>query len=181
MSATAGDLVDLFHHRWGVPVLAEIGATPAAARIAALSRRLGAGREVLRRTLATLEDLGLARRNAGYGHPLRPEFLLTPRGREVAKWAASFLAAVRRAGVEDTAGRKWSMPVLLAVHRGARRFSELEARLPGVTARALALALKDLEAAGLVVRAVTDDWPPRVEYAVARAGRGPARVLARVP
>jgi DNA-binding HxlR family transcriptional regulator len=181
MSANAGDLVDLFHHRCAVAVLAEVRATPAAGRVAALGRRLGAGREVLKRTLATLEDLGLARRNEGYGHPLRPEVLLTARGRQVGEWCRTFLEGIRRDGIEDVAGRKWSMPVLLAVHRGSGRFSELEATLPGVTARALALALKDLQEAELVDRVVVDDYPPRVEYAVSRSGRRTARRLEHAP
>jgi DNA-binding HxlR family transcriptional regulator len=51
-----------------------------------------------------------------------------------------------------------------------RRFSELRAALPA-TARALALALKDLEDAGLVHRAVTEDRPPRTMYEVTRTAR----------
>ncbi len=72
------------------------------------------------------------------------------------------------------------MPVLLAVHQGAGRFSELEVTLPGVSARALALALKDLQEVGLVDRVVEDDYPPRVTYAVGRKGRRVARLLAEV-
>jgi DNA-binding HxlR family transcriptional regulator len=48
-----------------------------------------------------------------------------------------------------------------------RRFSELRAALPA-TARALALALKDLETTGLVRRTVTDDRPPQVSYRATR-------------
>ena len=44
------------------------------------------------------------------------------------------------------------MPVVLALAEGPRRFSELRDALEGVSPRALALALKDLEAAGLVDR-----------------------------
>jgi len=180
-ATSADDLADLFHHRWAVPILAEVRGLPAAGRVAALARRLGAGRDVLRRTLTTLEELGLARKNPGYGHPLRPEFLLTARGREVGDWCDAFLGRVRRDGFEEVALRKWSMPVLLAVHRGATRFSELETGLAGITARALALSLKELGGAGLVDRVVVDAHPPRVAYAVSRRARRTARLLDAAP
>jgi DNA-binding HxlR family transcriptional regulator len=38
--------------------------------------------------------------------------------------------------------------------------------LPGVTARALALALKDLEGSGLVARRVLESYPPATVYAL---------------
>ena len=37
------------------------------------------------RSLAHLIDIGLVIRNPGYGHPLRPEYLLTDNGRGVAE------------------------------------------------------------------------------------------------
>jgi DNA-binding HxlR family transcriptional regulator len=51
--------------------------------------------------------------------------------------------------------------------------------VPGVTPRALALALKDLEAAGLVERLVDDQsYPPTVTYAATRAAAPLQRALA---
>ena len=129
MPASARELADLFHHRWAVPVLAEVSTTPAAGRIAALGRRLGAGRQILRRTVAALGERGLVRKNPGYGHPLRPEFLLTRRGIVVGAWCETFVREIRRKRLERVVLRKWSMPVLLAVRRGGRRFSELETAL----------------------------------------------------
>ena len=69
-------LVALCHHRWSLPVLAEIGRTRGT-RFATLTGRLGVTGESLRRTLAYLQEEGLVERNPGYGHPLRPEYLLT--------------------------------------------------------------------------------------------------------
>ena len=45
-----------------------------------------------------------------------------------------------------------------------RRFSELRSSLPGVTPRALALALRDLEQASLVRREVLPTRPPSTVY-----------------
>lgn len=169
-------LVTLCHHRWSLPVIAEIGRTRGS-RFATLAGRLGVTGESLRRTLAYLQDEGLVARNPGYGHPLRPEYVLTVDGRRVAPDAGRLLAAL--SGHEDVGLKKWSLPVLAELAE-PRRFSELRAALPA-TARALALALRDLEGAGLVRRTVTDDRPPQTRYEPTRAARqiaASARLLA---
>lgn len=152
-------LIALCHHRWSLPVLAEIGRTRGS-RFATLTGRLGVAGESLRRTLAYLHEKGLVDRNPGYGHPLRPEYVLTPSGRALAPRAQRVVRAV--AGREHVGLKKWSLPVLAELTE-PRRFSELRAALP-VTARALALALADLESAGLVRRSVTEDRPPQTRY-----------------
>jgi DNA-binding HxlR family transcriptional regulator len=118
--------------------------------------------ESLRRTLTYLQDERLVARNPGYGHPLRPEYVLTASGRAVAPRAQRLVRAI--AGREDVGLKKWSLPVLAQLTE-PRRFSELRAALP-VTARALALALAELESAGLVRRSVTEDRPPQTRYEV---------------
>jgi DNA-binding HxlR family transcriptional regulator len=158
------DLIALFHHRWSAPVLAELART-GGTRFVVLSKALGVGRESLRRTLDALIDLGLVRRNPGYGHPLRPEYLLTPRGDAAAERCTRLLEVLD--GDLDVALKKWSLPVLVALSRPSR-FSEVRDALPGVTARALALALKELEAAGLVRRQVQETYPPSTVYAATR-------------
>src|SRR5215813_4695568 len=149
-------LIALFHHRWAPPALALLD-DRSGARFVELQRTLDVGRESLRRALDALIELGLVRRNPGYGHPLRPEYVLTPDGEEAASRCARLLAAVDDEA--DVILRKWSLPVLVAL-RGNARFSELREALPGITARALALALKDLERAGLVTRRVEETYPP---------------------
>jgi DNA-binding HxlR family transcriptional regulator len=152
-------LIALCHHRWSLPVIAEIGRTRGS-RFATLVGQLGVTGESLRRTLTYLQQEGIVERNEGYGHPLRPEYLLTYAGRRVAPHASDLMAAL--AGHEDVGLKKWSLPVLAELTE-SRRFSELRAALP-VTARALALALADLESAGLVRRSVTEDRPPQTRY-----------------
>jgi len=73
--------------------------------------------------------------------------------------------------------RKWSVPTL-AVLDDDRRFTDLRSALPGVTPRALALALRDLEAAGLVERDVVAARPPFAIYGATRSGRAVRRALA---
>lgn len=164
MSTT--DLVSLFHHRWSPPALALL-AERGGARFAELQRKLGVGSDSLRRALDGLIQLGYVQRNPGYGHPLRPEYLITGAGRD----AGAACRRLLRAGDADLLLRKWSVPTLAQL-REPRRFSELRAALPSVTPRALALALKDLETAGLVRREIVDSRPPSTLYrATARGAR----------
>jgi DNA-binding HxlR family transcriptional regulator len=167
-------LIELFHHRWAAPVLAEL-LREKGTRFVLLANRLGVGRESLRRTLEALIASGHVARNPGYGHPLRPEYVLTASGRPVAQRCDRLLAALGPRA--DVGLKKWSMPVLAALG-GSMRFSELREALPGVTARALALALKDLQAAGYVEREVVDDYPPTTIYRLTRAGAGLRSILA---
>ena len=167
----------LFHHRWAAPILAELHRSKGS-RFVTLSNRLGLGRESLRRTLAALVEAGLVTKNPGYGHPLRPEYVLTQRGRTVAPACARLIAALERLDADDIGLKKWSMPAVLALADGECRYSELRKRLPEVTPRALTLALKDLAAAQLVERRVTPDYPPATMYRLRRRGRPLADILA---
>ncbi len=141
-------LVALFHNRWSVPILAELH-RQRGSRFVTLARTLGMSRESLRRTLAALIESGLVGRNPGYGHPLRPEYVL-------------------------------SMPVVHALSEGPLRFSELRDRLEGISPRALTLALKELEAAGVVERRVTNDYPPATSYRLAPDARPIASLVGKL-
>lgn len=169
-------LVALFHHRWAVPVLALL-LQDRGAKFVTLTNRLGAGTDVLRQTLSALVEQGLVRKNPGYGHPMRPEYLLTPRGARLAPWAQRVLRVLRSLGAEGVGLRKWSMAVALALASGERRFGELKEALPGVTARALTLALGALEDAGVVERRVVGERRPVPLYRLTRRGRRLAPVV----
>jgi DNA-binding HxlR family transcriptional regulator len=158
------DLVTLFHYRWAPPALALVDER-GGARFVELQRKLGVGRDSLRRALDALLELGLLRRNPGYGHPLRPEYLVTQAGRDAARMCAGVLAA----GDADVLLRKWSVPTLAQLEE-PRRFSELRAALAGITPRALALALRDLEDAGFVAREVLPTRPPSTRYRATPSG-----------
>jgi DNA-binding HxlR family transcriptional regulator len=160
----------LFHHRWSVPVLSELERA-GGSRFVTLSRRLGIGRESLRRTLGWLIERDLVMRNPGYGHPLRPEYVLTERGAALAPACTALIRALDALHVEQLGLNKWSMPVVAALDAGESRFGQLRRQLPGVSPRSLTLALKALAEAGLVERRVLDAFPPATLYRLApRAG-----------
>ena len=159
------ELIALFHHRWAPPALALLGERKGA-RFVELQRRLEVGRESLTRALAALIDQGLIRRDTGYGHALRPEYLPTAKGQRAAAVATRVLAI----GDHDLLLRKWSVPVLAELGDD-RRFSELRVALGDVTPRALALALQDLETARLVRREVLPTRPPSTVYRATARGR----------
>lgn len=141
------------------------------AKFATLSRALGVVPDSLRRALEGLAEAGLAERNPGYGHPMRPEWILTPAGERIAPACEVLLRGVRRLGMEEVADRKWAFPVLLALRPGEARFSEIERAIPAVTPRALAITLRGMEAAGAVRREVEGCRPPAVTYSLAPRAR----------
>lgn len=125
-------------------------------------------------------EAGLVMRNPGYGHPLRPEYIPTGRGSRVARSCLPLVALLRRLHLEGVGLKKWSMPLVGELRGGPKRFSELKATLPGLTARALALALKDLEGSALVERHVVDTYPPIAFYKLTPKGRRFAQVVRRI-
>jgi DNA-binding HxlR family transcriptional regulator len=170
------DAVDLLpallHHRWSLPVLVALGERDGA-RFVELARGLGVPRETLARTLAALIREGLVERNPGYGHPLRPEYCLTGRGARIAEPAGRVLDELAAAGLTSLGLNKWTLPLLgaLAVAGEPARFGALLEALPGLSERALSIALKDLAAAGLVKRSLIGSYPPAAAYRPAGRGR----------
>ncbi|MDQ7907439.1 helix-turn-helix domain-containing protein [Phytohabitans sp. ZYX-F-186] len=66
----------------------------------------------------------------------------------------------------DIIGVRWAGPILLAGARGARRFTEYRAMVPGISDPQLALRLKQLQGRGLVERTVIPSTPVQIRYAL---------------
>lgn len=67
-------------------------------------------------------------------------------------------------------GKKWNAAVLMAMELGASRFSEIRAGVQGISSRLLTARLRELTAAGLVIREVTPTMPVQVRYTLTPAG-----------
>jgi len=166
------------NRRWTLPVIVELHRSRGC-KFVALVNVLGVGRETLRETLGSLIDAGLVTRNPGYGHPMRPEYVLTARGRRTAPVAERLLEELERRDALELGLKKWSLPVLAALGRESR-FGELKSRLAPVTPRALTLALKGLVRAGLVERRIHEAFPPATSYRLTSSGRPLGRLAARL-
>jgi DNA-binding HxlR family transcriptional regulator len=71
----------------------------------------------------------------------------------------------------ERVGRRWNGAILLALGRGATRFSEIIARVDGLSDRMLAARLKELEQGGLVDRIVEPTTPVSVRYRLTERGQ----------
>lgn len=160
----------LFHQRWTVPILGVLWERHGA-KVVTLQNVLGTSRDSVKRTLEVLVGRSLVERNPGYGHPMRPEYLLTEYGQTLGPAALRLWAAVQQSGNSEIGLRKWSIPVVLSIASKRARFNDLHASLAGSTPRALALALRDLREVAWIEREVVDADPPRTEYRLTAAGR----------
>jgi DNA-binding HxlR family transcriptional regulator len=77
-------------------------------------------------------------------------------------------------------GKRWSGPIVKALLAGLSRFSELEAAIPGLSAKLLSERLRELEAEGIVTRSVRAEHPVRIEYTLTEKGRDLAAVISAV-
>jgi DNA-binding HxlR family transcriptional regulator len=159
----------LFRRRWACPAIAELHRSEGA-KFVTLVNRLGSSPGAMRQTLDELLELKWIRRNPGYGHPLRPEYLLTRSGERIGPACEALARAIHALKVEDVALRKWSMPVLHAVGEGPTRFSEVRRALEDVTDRAVSLALKDLAGSAIVERRLVEGPPVGSVYGATGAG-----------
>lgn len=81
-----------------------------------------------------------------------------------------------RAAIDVIRGR-WKPSLLFELKTGPRRFSELQAALTGITAQALTVQLRQLEADGIIRRTLYPETPPRVEYEVTQYGASLSAVM----
>ena len=70
----------------------------------------------------------------------------------------------------EVVGQRWSPSILLALARGAERFTDVIAAVAGLSARMLTVRLKQLETARLVERTVVPTTPVAVRYRLTPRG-----------
>ncbi len=160
--------VNLTSKAWAIPILSNLH-EGIAGRQAPLLAATGASRTAFSQSLSHLISLGLLERNPGYGHPLRPEFRLTPHG----VTAAALANKIWGVSTDEDQGllrRSWTLPVLTALHT-PRHFNEIKRSLHTITDRALSQSLKSMELRNWVSRNVDEvTRPPRSVYCAVNTG-----------
>ena len=82
--------------------------------------------------------------------------------------------------VLDRIGDRWTVLLVGAHADGPRRFGELARDVDGISQKMLTQTLRSLERDGLVLRTMTPQIPPRVDYELTAAGqslRAPLKAL----
>ncbi len=135
------------------------------AKFVSLCHSLDARQKPVRESLDWLIEAGWVIPNPGYGHPLRPEYVLTPKGESLGPGCDRLWKAIQRADALEVGLRRWSLPVLATVAAlEPARFSGVAGLLDPITNRALSLSLGDLGEVGWITRHVENAWPPATRY-----------------
>lgn len=168
--------VNITSKAWAMPILSNLHAG-VAGRQAPLLAATGAGRTAFGQSLNHLIALGLLERNPGHGHPLRPEFRLTPQGVTAAA-IAHRIHSVADEGDQDLLRKSWTLPVLTALHAPSY-FNQVKRSLLPITDRALSHSLKSMEERNWVARQVDETArPPRPLYSAINTGRAISGITA---
>lgn len=77
-------------------------------------------------------------------------------------------------------GGKWNLVVLWNLRGGPLFFGELRRAVGGISQKALAEVLKELEGGGVVSRTVLPERPPRVRYELTPLGRSLEPIVAAI-
>ena len=170
----------LTHHRYALPALAQLHIQRGSKHVT-LVHRLGAHRLAVSQALETLIELGLAIPNPGYGHPMRPEYILTDRGHALGPACVHVSATLDRLGLAYFVLRKWTLPTILAVHQGAERFGDIRAALATATDRAVSQCLDGAGDASILCRADHAKDARAVVYRLQRIGRSIAHAASELP
>ena len=141
-------LINVVHYRWALPILCELHRSDGC-KFVTLVERLKISKDALSRTLNGLIEQDLAMRNPGYGHPLRPEYMLSTKGQHIGQAVFELVQTLERLEVTEIGLRKWSLPIVLVLE-DQPRFTDILEQLPGLTTRALALGLGQLSQANLL-------------------------------
>lgn len=165
------DQYKIFHYRWDIPLLAEMFSRNGA-KFITLASRYGISRGVLKASLQRLIASGLVIENPGYGHPLRPEYILTAAGKAIGPFCAAFLREGQKRAVSEVFRNKWSCPAIIATGHDSIRFNALKKHLSPVTSRALSATLRLLQDHDCMTSKRLDISPPANCYTLSRKSRG---------
>ena len=158
---------NLFHYRWIIPIIGVLYQKDGAKFITFLNE-LKISRSVLTSTLCKLIAHGFVMRNPGYGHPLRPEYILTAKGIRLGPFCNEMMACIIDRKEYHLLQSKWAVQIIYLCSQGEIRFSELKSALTPITSRALSEELKSLNSEGFIKRKIIKSYPPITTYSLAK-------------
>ena len=161
-------LVNITSRAWALPILACLH-EGVPGRQAPLLTATGAGRTAFAQSMDHLIAIGLLERNPGHGHPLRPEFRLTPVGK-IAAELASKIQHLSKGADQDLLRRSWTVPVITTLYRPSQ-FTEIKRTLQIISDRALSQSLHSMEERCWIRRSVDETArPPKPIYSAINTG-----------
>ena len=160
--------VNITSRAWALPILSNLhDGVPG--RQATLLAATGASRAAFVQSMGHLIKMELLERNPGHGHPLRPEFRLTPIGISAAA-IANKVQSVSGEEDQDLLRRSWTLPILTSLYT-LSHFNDIKRCLLTITDRALSQSLKSMEERNWVLRSVNNvARPPRSIYSAVNIG-----------
>ncbi len=163
-------LVNLCSRTWSLTALS-LMAHGVSCRVSPLAAAAGCGRNSMGASVEHLTSLGLLERNPGHGHPLRPEYRLTPEGIYVAEWAKGLSSLIKSDRDQALLRNKWSLPLISCLPE-ERRYSEIRRELIPITDRALSSCISKLTEESWIKRSVSINIsPPTVTYRPLKTGQ----------
>ena len=169
-------LVKITSRAWSLSIL-ELMHNGVAGRQATLLSASGASRTAFTQSLNHLIGLDLLERNPGHGHPLRPEYRLTPKGVSASVVAAKIKAVATETSDQILLRRAWTIPVLAVSHE-PRYFKDIKNDLGIISDRALSQSLNQLNSQDWLMRTVNiSARPPRPVYQASNVGAAISRAV----
>ncbi|MCC6573016.1 MAG: helix-turn-helix transcriptional regulator [Planctomycetes bacterium] len=169
MEIVSPDLLTLARLRGNIPVMAALDGSPRG--FSQLADALDLSRDTLSRSLKALQPKWV--RHAG-------DYRLTAAGTKIAPVCGGILELAVRIRQKEVLLRRWTLPVAAALRHWSLHFGELRAMLPGITPRALTLALKEMAEAGLVAREIEMSFPPSAIYRLTGAAERLLPLIGRI-
>jgi DNA-binding HxlR family transcriptional regulator len=159
-------ILNLIQYKWANPIILFL-LEKNGSKLVTIQKTLSISRDSLRRTLGILVDKELIQRNSGYGHPMRPEYVLTKQGAIIGKDLLNHKELFKNVNYFKLIGSsKWTLQTLLKLKKHSQ-FNDLKKQVQ-ITSRSLSLTLKNLEEQNYVTRKIESNYPPTISYLLSR-------------
>lgn len=165
----------IFQYRWDISILALLYMSKGD-KLVTIQKYFEISRGVLKTCLTRLIEADLLIMNTGYGHPMRPEYILTEKGESLGPFCVEILKEGKKRNIEEVFQSRWSCPIIIGTGDQKKRFNELKMELMPVTSRALSSTVKFLYEIKCLRREILDISPPSFSYSLGKKSYGLYRI-----